>query len=174
MWRYFTWKSTLNYLSVLSKPLKSYNHSLHRSIKTKPILVTKDNEEQVWHTLYDTRPRPKIKFKFKVEDKVRISKVKRTFEKGYLSGWTEEIFTVVQQISRRPPVYRLKGYNGETLEGTFYESELQEVKKTDDICVVKKIVKQRTLPGRTEYLVKWRSYPDSMSSWVSEKDLVPL
>ena len=37
----------------------------------------------------------KQKPKFKIGDKVRISKYKRkTFHKGYTSNWTEEIFTV--------------------------------------------------------------------------------
>ena len=78
MWRYFTWKNTLNYLSILPKLLKNYNSSVHRSIKTKPILVTKNNEEQAWHTLYDNNMlSPGVKFKFKVGDQVRISKIKR-------------------------------------------------------------------------------------------------
>ena len=174
MWRYFTWKNTLNYLSVLPQLLKSYNSSLHRSIKTKPILVTKKNEEQIWHTLYDTGPSRRIKFKFNVGDQVRISKMKRTFEKGYLPGWTEEIFTISKRISRRPPVYQLKDYNDEELEGTFYESELQEVKKEDDVYKVEKIIKQRKRRGQTEYYVKWLGYPDTMNSWVAETDLLDL
>lgn len=175
MWRYFTWKNTLNYLAVLPKLLKNYNSSFHRSIKTKPILVTEDNEKRVWHTLYDNiKSSSKAKFKFKVGDQVRISKIKRIFEKGYLPGWTEEIFTISKRIRRRPPVYQLKDYSGEVLEGTFYESELQEVKKTDDVYIVEKIVKSRRRQGQTEHLVKWRDYPESMNSWVSDRDIVPL
>ena len=174
MWRYFTWKNTLNYLSVLPQLLKSYNSSLHRSIKTKPILVAKKNEEQIWHTLYDTGPSRRMKFKFNVGDQVRISKMKRIFEKGYLPGWTEEIFTISKRIPRRPPVYQLKDYNDEELEGTFYESELQEVKKEDGVYKVEKIIKQRKRHGQTEYYVKWMGYPDTMNSWVAETDLLDL
>ena len=96
------------------------------------------------------------------------------FEKGYLPGWTEEIFTIFKQIRRNPPVYQLKDYNGEKLEGTFYESELQEVKKTDDVYKIEKMIKQRKRRGQTEYLVKWMGYPDSMNSWVAEKDLLDM
>ena len=123
--------------------------------------MTKKNEEQVWHTLYDAGLNKRVRFKFNVGDQVRISKMKRTFEKGYLPGWTEEIFTISKRISRRPPVYQLKDYNDEELEGTFYESELQEVKKEDGVYKVEKIIKQRKRHGQTEYYVKWMGYPDT-------------
>ena len=82
----------------------SYNHSLHRSIKMKPALVSKKNEDEVWHTLYDdtnsvVKP---FKHKFRIGDQVRISKVKRRFEKGYLPNFSKEIFTIrfLRQASR--------------------------------------------------------------------------
>ena len=175
MWRYFTWKHTLNYIPILPKLLKNYNSSLHRSIKTKPVLVTEENEDKVWHTLYDdVMLSSGVKFKFKVGDQVRISKMRRTFEKGYLPGWTEEIFTVSERIYRHPPVYRLKDYTGERIEGTFYEDELQQVKKLDDVYTVEKIVRRRRRGGQTEYLVKWKGYPETMNSWVSERDVMAL
>ena len=53
----------------------SYNHTIHRSIKKKPVDVTVDNEKQVWHTLYDDRDEVKhVKYKFNIGDQVRISK----------------------------------------------------------------------------------------------------
>ena len=100
--------------------------------------------------------------------------MKRTFEKSYLPGWTEEIFTVVERIARRPPVYRLKDYNGEVLAGTFYEPELQKIVKENDVYHVEKIIKKRNRRGQVEYLVKWMGYPDSMNSWVAEADLLSL
>ena len=107
MWRYFTAKKTIP-----------------RSIKKKPADVTVDNEKQVWHTLYDDRDEVKhVQYKFNIGDQVRISKIKRTFEKGYLPNFSKEIFTVSKQIPRDPPVYKLKDYDGEELKGTFYEKE---------------------------------------------------
>ena len=67
MWRYFTAKKTMRYIDVLPDLVYSYNHSVHRSIKTKPAQVTADNEKQVWHTLYDDRDTSKPRrYKFKV------------------------------------------------------------------------------------------------------------
>ena len=52
MYKYFTAKTTLTYIDVLSKLVKSYNNTYHRSIKMKPTHVTEANEGKVWDTLY--------------------------------------------------------------------------------------------------------------------------
>ena len=64
---------------------------------------------------------------------MRLSKTKRTFKKGYLPYWTEELFTVVKCIETSPPVFLVKDDHGEILEGTVYAEELQKVIKTDDV-----------------------------------------
>ena len=46
--------------------------------------------------------KPKRELKFKSSDQVR--KPRRTFKKGYLPSWTQEIFTVTKIIPRVPPV----------------------------------------------------------------------
>jgi hypothetical protein len=53
MWRYFTAKKTMRYVDMLPDMVYSYNHSVHRSIKTNPVDVTAENEKKLWHTLYD-------------------------------------------------------------------------------------------------------------------------
>ena len=134
MRRYFTAKKTMRYIDVLQDLVDSYNKSKHRSIQKKPINVTQKNEREVWHTLYGEREKKEpVKYKFEIGDQVRISKMKRTFEKGYLPNFSKEIFTVSQQIPRRPPVYKLKDYDQEELSGTFYNEELQKVIKEDDV-----------------------------------------
>ena len=69
--------------------------SVHRSIKTKPALVKRVNEDKVWHTLYDSDINDfhHVKYKFKIGDQVRISKIKRTFGKGYLPNFSKEIYS---------------------------------------------------------------------------------
>ena len=132
MYRYFTWKGTLRYIDVLPELLESYNQSYHRSIQRAPSSVTKNNEKDVWLTLYGNQP-PKKGYAFKVGDEVRISKSKGLFEKGYLPNWSEEIFTIAKRLPRNPPVYRLKDYSNDNIEGTFYEDELQPVQtKVED------------------------------------------
>ena len=59
-------------------------------------------------------------------DIFRISKAKRTFKKGYLPNWTEEIFTIATREQKREPEYQLGDFNKNLIEGKFYEKELQE------------------------------------------------
>jgi hypothetical protein len=117
MWRYFTAKKTIRYVDMLPDLVYSYNNSQHRSIKTKPALVNAENEEDVFHTLYGSvfdNVQP-VKYKFKIGDQVRISKIKRKFEKGYLPNFSKEIFTVSKTLPRNPPVYKLKDYDDEVI-----------------------------------------------------------
>ena len=171
MWRYFTAKKTMRYIDMLPDLVYSYNHSVHRSIKTKPVDVTVDNEKKVWHTLYDDDNVKSVKYKFKIGDQVRISKIKRKFEKGYLPNFSKEIFTVSMQIPRDPPVYKLKDYDGEELKGTFYEKELQKVVKRNDVYEVEKVLKKRGRGKNVQYLVKWLGYPNKFNSWVPASEI---
>ena len=167
MWRYFTAKKTMRYIDVLPDLVDSYNRSKHRSIQKKPINVTQNNERKVWHTLYGKRGNEETtKYKFEIGDQVRISKMKRTFEKGYLPNFSKEIFTISQQIPRHPPVYKLKDYDQEELSGTFYNEELQKVIKEDDVYEVEKILKKRGKGKNREVFVKWLGYPAKFNSWV--------
>ena len=75
---------------------------------------------------------------------MRLSKAKRTFKKGYLPNWTEELFTVVKCIETRPPVYLVKDDHGEILEGTFYAEEIQRVIKQDDVYKIQSVLKKTT------------------------------
>ena len=74
------------------------------------------------------RPRPKLK----VGDRVRLSKKHRPFKKGYLPGWTEEVF-IVRRVVRGPVVtYHLEEWDGTPLEGRFYEQDVQDVTVSND------------------------------------------
>ena len=173
MWRYFTAKKTMRYLDMLPDLVYSYNHSEHRSIGRPPALVNLENEDEVFRTLYrnvldNVQP---VKYKFKIGDQVRISKIKRKFEKGYLPNYSKEIFTVSKKVPRNPPVYKLKDYDGEELKGTFYDKELQKVIKHDDMYEVEKILKKRGKGKNVQYLVKWSGYPDKFNSWVSASEI---
>ena len=169
MWKYFTAKNTSKYIDVLPSLVKAYNNTYHRSIRMPPSAVSINNQKQVREHLYGAKKPTRIRFKFKVGTKVRISKNKMTFEKGYRPNWTEEVFVIFDRVNRDPPVYRIKDLADETLEGTFYEWELQEVDKTnDDLYIIDRVIKQRKMNGKTEYFVSWKGYPSKFNSWVSE------
>ena len=75
------------------------------------------NQEQVWQRLYghDGKGVPKLR----VSDRVRISKYKGKFEKGYAVNWSEEMFTIHEVHPSDPPMYRLRDDLDEVLNGTF-------------------------------------------------------
>ena len=116
----------------------------------------------MWDTLYSGDVQKQVRFKFQVGDRVRISKVKRMFEKSYRPDFTEDMFTVCQRFARQVPVYKLKDDAGEILDATFYEGELQKVIKNDDVYRVEKVLRKRKRKGVVEYFVEWKGYPDKV------------
>ena len=84
MWKYFLAKSTNVYIDVLPDLVKEYNNTRHSSINISPTNASKkENELKVWRNLYPDHLKIKdIKPKLSVGI-VRISKKKKTVEKGY-------------------------------------------------------------------------------------------
>lgn len=173
LWRHFTANITKNWTKVLQDMLHAYNHSEHRSIKLKPVDVTSENVDEVRKTFQ--RKRVVTKSDVRVGDKVRISKVKSIFEKGYLPNWTEEIFTI-SSINRKhsPIVYKLRDYNGEVIDGSFYRQEIEPIIHDDDTYLVEKIIRRQKRGGEEWCLVKWMGYPSSMNSWLRRADILHL
>ena len=109
------------YYDVLDDVLNKYNNTKHSTIKMKPIDVK--NNKRVYideHNEKDSR--------FKVRDRVRISKFKNRFAKGYAPNWSSEIFIVNKINDTVQYTYNLKDLNDEEIIGSFYDRELQKTK----------------------------------------------
>ena len=171
LWKLFSKTRSYRYIDILPSLVSAINHSYHRTIKQRPVDVTYSNERSVRAAIFKKQLKP-VKFKFQVADKVRISKYKHIFEKGYLPNFTTEIFTIVQRVSRQPPVYKLKDWNGDVIDGVFYENELVKVLKSNEIYVIEKILKTRTRKGIAEHFVKWDGYPSTFNQWIPTSQLV--
>ena len=104
--------------------------------------------------------------KFKIGDRVRISKYKSTFEKEYTPNWSTEIFTVDHVKSTKPVTYKLKDYQDQPITGGFYEQELLRV-KYPDIYLVEKVFKKR---GNRVH-AKWLGFDSSHNSWINKSDM---
>ena len=114
-------------------------------------------------------------FKYKIGDVVRISKVRGPFTKGYEENYTHEFFTISECIHRQPPVYRLKDYDGDVIQGSFYEQELQKINvPREKTFKVEKILDTKKQGKKTMVLVKWLGWPSKFNSWVPENDVVDI
>jgi hypothetical protein len=175
MYRRFTSKNNYEYIDILPQLIDSYNKSYHRTIKMAPNDVTKEKEKKLWQQMYGYDENylnsDSIKFRYKIDDTVRISKTKGVFEKGYTPNWTIEIFKITKQIPRVPPVYRIRDLLDDEIDGIFYEAELQKVYHNEVDFLVNKVLKTRKRNGIVEKFVSWLGYPDKFNSWVLEGDI---
>ena len=174
--RYETWKQTHRWKDVMSDITKSYNNTYHRTIKRTPRSVTKENQAEVWMVQYIDIPRHKSDgpFKFKVGDYVRISHLRRTFQREYDERYTGEIFKIASRRVRGGlNVYSLIDFYDEEVKGTFYEPELQRITADPEgVYKIEKIIRSRKRRGvEKEYLIRWRHWPPKFDSWVKASDV---
>ena len=126
MFKYFTAHETNKYYDILNSLVEDYNNTVHSSIKMTPVDASKkENESTVYNNLYPEEEEDAKKPKFKVGDRVRISKKKDTFEKGYTTRWRREIFVIKEVLDTDPVTYKIEDLNNEEITGSFYEQELQ-------------------------------------------------
>ena len=109
------------YYDVLDDVVNEYNKTTHSTIKMKPIDVK--NNKRVYVDEHNEKHS-----KFKVGDRVRISRYKNIFPKGYAPNWSIEIFIVNKINDTVPYTYNLKDLNDEEIIGSFYDKELQKTK----------------------------------------------
>ena len=155
------------WINDLDKLTNKYNNSYHRSIELKPIDASKkSNENIVRNNLYNFNITNK-KTKFSIGDRVRVSLLKNTFEKSYISNWSEEIFIIDDMKTSNVHYYFLKDLRGEKIDGSFYQEELLKTKQ-NDLYIIEKINSK----NKDIYLVKWKSYSDKFNSYVDKNDIV--
>ena len=123
----------------------------------------KKNENNAWRNLYHEYGGKTMTSKFSIGDNIRITKKKKTFDKGYTQRWTEEVFKISRIQLTIPVTYKITDYNGKEIPRSFYEQELQKTKQ--DIFFIENIIKQQG----SKSLVKWLGYNDSFNSWADNK-----
>ena len=190
--KYFTNRETFQWVDILSDLTNGYNNSKHRSIKMSPREAKNSDPYKVWRNQYEKINYPKSyfsaqkikknlisgvrgrkKFKYNISDRVKIPYMKKTFDREYSEKWSGEIFTITdQKINQSQPMYQLKDYNNDIIEGYFYEPELQIAYLDNDIIYkIEKILKRRTRNKKKEILVKWKGWPKKFNSWILEESV---
>ena len=106
------------YYDALDDVVNEYNNTKHKIIKMKQKDVKNDNN-RVYIDEHN-----KKSARDNVGDRVRISKFKNIFSKGYTPNWSREIFFVNKINDTVPYTYNLKDLNDEEIIDSFYDREL--------------------------------------------------
>ena len=88
IYKYMTSISKNVYIDKLDDIVDEYNNTYHATIKMKPIDVKDNTCINADKEINNKDP------KVKVSDRVRISKYKNIFAKGYMPNWSEEVFVI--------------------------------------------------------------------------------
>ena len=102
------------YYDVLDDIVNKYNNTKHNTIKMKI--------EYILISIIKKSAR------YNIGDRVRISKFKNIFVKGYTPNWSRETFIINKINDTVPYTYNLKDLNDEEIIGSFYDRELQKTK----------------------------------------------
>ena len=110
-----------NLYYVLDDAVNEYNDTNHNTIKMKPKDVKNDttkssaiarNNRVYIDEHYEKSAR------YNIGDRVRISKSKNIFAKGYTPNWSREIFVINKINDTAPYTYNLKDLNDEEIIGS--------------------------------------------------------
>ena len=88
------------------------------------------------------------------------------FDKGYTQRWTEEIFKISKVQLTISVTYKITDYNGEEIQDSFYEQELQKTSRST--FRIEKVLKRQG----DKSLVKWMGYLKSFKSWIDTKAIL--
>ena len=90
------------------------------------------------------------------------------FKKGFTPRWTEEVFRINKVVLTIPITHKVIDLNGEEIEESFYEQELQ--KTTQDTFRIEKVLKRQG----DKSLINWMCYPNSFNSSIDTKAMAKL
>ena len=95
-----TANNSKSYLAYWNKLLDQCNNTYHHSIDKKPI----NGDYSALTEKIVTNPKaPKFK--------VRITKYKNIFSKGYAENWSREVFIIDSMLKTNPWIYKIKDLN---------------------------------------------------------------
>lgn len=167
MWKQFSFQGSYKWLDQIDDLVKQYNTTTHRTIKMAPVAVhSKRIQTHLLNTVYNYK-KQLIKSKFNIGDHVRISRHKKTFEKGYETNWSPEIFKIAKVSRKFPVTYLIEDYQKHNIKGRFYEQELQKV-KDPNAYLVEKVIKR----DRDRAYIKWIGFDSTHNSWIPESDII--
>ena len=113
IYKHMTSVSKNMYIDKLDDIVNEYNNTYHTAIKMKPIDVKDNTYINGDKEINDRDP------KFKVGDRVRISKYKNISAIGYTPNWSEAVFVIKKVKNTVPWTYVINDIKGDEIMGTF-------------------------------------------------------
>jgi hypothetical protein len=177
MYRYFTHNETYRYVDKLQDFVTGYNRTRHSVLKRTPAEVTHENEGRVWFEQnalpYINKSIKTIHPSFAVGDLVRITYLRKQFERSYDHKWTSELFRISGIVHQwGTPLYKLVDYGNEEVTSLFYPQELQKVIiDKDRPYLIDAVLKTRMRKGVKESLVSWKFWPAKFNQWLRSSEI---
>ena len=172
--RFISHRGNYRYIDNLKDLVKSYNHSIHRTTKMRPIDIDEDDEKQVFQNMYGYPNMLEIlkskqgQKKFEVGDTVRQKFDEKVLDKGTDQKWTDIVYKIRKVYNKlTKPLYAVE-LNGSDVNRRFYPEELQKVTVDNDSrWRIDKILRYRTTSDNIrEALVRWKGYPQYPDQWI--------
>ena len=178
--KYMLYYNTHVWYTALQSATMSYNNTFHSGIKMKPVDVNHNHRKHIWNEMYENpyltntlKPPYNIKFRFKVNDVVTISKWRNGFHRGWHENFTNEMFIIINRFKKQGiPHYHLKDYKNRIIDGIFYQEELQKslIDYNTHEFKIEKVLRKK---GKNS-LVSWVGWPKEYNSWISTSELKKL
>lgn len=166
----FSYNGSYKWLGrCLEEVVYTYNNSIHRVTKFRPIDVDVQNENFVKNNIlkFQNKKIKTSKNTFNIGDFVRISKYKSSFEKGYTPNWSTEIFTINSVNQTNPVTYYIQDQRKQDILGSFYQEELQKT-HCPNVYLIEKVLRKKG----NKIFVKWLGLAKKENSWIDKSAIV--
>ena len=191
-------RSAYKWLDSLSAVTEAYNKAVHSSLGTSPsqAVQLKDDDALRLEQYLIKNPelakspaksepkahskrslsRKKQKTLFKKNTVVRVSYLTTAFSREYDENFSHELFRIKRAYWRDGvPVYQLVDWNGEEIDGTFYQHEIEPAyPPKDDTYRIERVLKRRGRGAKAEALVKYYGWPKKFNTWLPASSVVDL
>ena len=133
MYKWMAHHRTKRWLEQLEDFVYSYNNSVHRMLKMKPVDVEgKDKEVEAFENLYRPfldRELPKS-LPYRVGDIVQKAKIKGPMARGFTPTFTTGLYRIAA-IRKKPPreKYILENQRGDIVTPSYYSNQLVLVQR---------------------------------------------
>jgi hypothetical protein len=158
------YNANYKWIDIIQNVITAYNNRIHRTIKMKPIDVTKKHEKHLLQTVFKPAKPSKKKPKLKVNDIVRVSLLHSCFKKlSIAENWSTKLYRIKKVIYKQPPIFKLENIDGSPHLGTYVEHELMKTKYPEHY-LVEKVLKRKN----GKMFVKFFNFDATNNCWIDE------